>query len=244
MKQSVLLLAAATLLTASSCSRREVRPDLDLVTIDTLLTRNGAECRVDFRFTTIRNADKSPALGAIESANIRYFFETPVPARSLREALEAAIREIDTTCMPDRPGVVANHAYEISAESAISLRDTLLLCTITRSSYTGGAHGSYTTEYHTYSLADGYEITTADLFTGEQAERLDTLIVEKLCTKYGARNREELADRGFFPEEIGATENFRIEADSIVFCYNPYDIACYAMGAIEVPVGWGELSAR
>ena len=65
---------------------------------------------------------------------------------------------------------------EISAESEGSVVDTLLCYIITRSSYTGGAHGIYGTECYTYSLAGGYEITTADLFTEAQLERLNELI--------------------------------------------------------------------
>lgn len=242
MKRTTLILAAATLLAASSCSRGPLRPDLDVVTTDTLLVRNGAECRIEYRFTTIRNADKSPALRAIEQANIGYFFDLPDTGLTLQEAVAASIREIDTTCMPDRPDIVANHRYEIAVESEISRCDSLLTCTITRASYTGGAHGSYDTEYHTYSLASGCELSTADLFTEEQIARLDTLILEKLCMKYGARNREELAGQGFFPEEIGTTENFRIAADTITFCYNPYDIGCYALGTVEVPIGFREIT--
>ena len=244
MKRIVLFVAAAALVSASSCSRRTVRPEIDTLTADTLLVRNGAECRIEYRFATIRNADKSPALRAIEQANIGYFFDSEYDAASLQEAIKASIHEIDTTYMPDRPGIVANHSYEISVESEISLRDTLLTCTITRSSYTGGAHGNYGTEYHTYSIPGGCEITTADLFTERQLQRLDELIVQKLCEKYDAGDRGELGARGFFPDVIGLTENFLLTPDSITFHYNPYDIACYATGAIEVTIGWNEFETH
>ena len=254
MKRTALFVAAAALVIASSCSRRTVHPEIGTVTADTLLVRNGAECRIEYRFATIRNADKSPALQAIEQSNINYFFDLEhtgqeygdqeYTAASLQEAIEASIRGIDTTYMPDRPGIVTNHSYEISVESEISLRDTLLTCMISHASYTGGAHGNYGTEYHTYSLTGGYEITTADLFTCRQMERIDELIVQKLCKKYNVADRGELGTRGFFPDVIGPTENFFLTQDSITFYYNPYDIACYATGAIEISVGWDELGMR
>ena len=56
--------------------------------------------------------------------------------------------------------------------------------------------------------------------------------------------RRRLAAQGFFPEQIGATENFRIAPEGIVFCYNPYDIGCYALGAVEVTVSREELDER
>ena len=235
--KKALLLSAAALLLAVSCTRRPVRPAFGTVSVDTLLGDSGAE----YRFATILNAAESPALQAVEQANIRYFFQTGEQTGSVREAIAAAVREIDTIYTADiRP----TQSYEISVEAEGSVQDSLLTYVITRSSYTGGAHGIYETEYHTYSLAKGYEITTADLFTEEQAERLDELILRKLCRQYGARNEEELAAQGFFPEQIGATENFRIAPEGIVFCYNPYDIGCYALGAVEVTVSREELDER
>lgn len=225
----------------SPCTRRPVRPAFGTVSVDTLLGDSGAGCRIEYRFATILNAAESPALQAVEQANIRYFFQTGEQTGSVREAIAAAVREIDTIYTADiRP----TQSYEISVEAEGSVQDSLLTYVITRSSYTGGAHGIYETEYHTYSLAKGYEITTADLFTEEQAERLDELILRKLCRQYGARNEEELAAQGFFPEQIGATENFRIAPEGIVFCYNPYDIGCYALGAVEVTVSREELDER
>ena len=236
--KKALLLSAAALLLAVSCTRRPVRPAFGTVSVDTLLGDSGAGCRIEYRFATILNAAESPALQAVEQANIRYFFQTGEQTGSVREAIAAAVREIDTIYTADiRP----TQSYEISVEAEGSVQDSLLTYVITRSSYTGGAHGIYETEYHTYSLAKGYEITTADLFT---EERLDELILRKLCRQYGARNEEELAAQGFFPEQIGATENFRIVPEGIVFCYNPYDIGCYALGAVEVTVSREELDER
>ena len=52
---------------------------------------------------------------------------------------------------------------------------------------------------------------------------------------------EELAQRGFFPETIAPTENFEVTPEGIVFHYNPYDIACYAIGEVDVPFTKEEL---
>jgi len=39
------------------------------------------------------------------------------------------------------------------------------------------------------------------------------------------------------------TDNFKITPDGAVFIYNPYEIACYATGAVEVEIGRKELEA-
>ena len=131
---------------------------------------------------------------------------------------------------------------EISVESEGSVVDTLLCYVITRASYTGGAHGIYGTECYNYSLAGGYEITTADLFTETQLERLNRLIREDIYEQYGVRSDEELETKGFFPEYIGVTENFLVTPEGITFYYNPYDIGCYALGSVEVSVSREQLA--
>ena len=77
--------------------------------------------------------------------------------------------------------------------------------------------------------------------SGGAASRLTERIKAKLREQYGAADDEELAQRGFFPETIAPTENFEVTPEGIVFHYNPYDIACYAIGEVDVPFTKEEL---
>ena len=239
-KPLILLLPALALLQIGCRSHRPVQPEFEQLAIDTLLERRGADCRIEYRFATIRNTSESAALQAIETANIGYFFQVEAFEGNAAQAAELAIREIDTTLLAD---VQPTQTYEISIESEGHASDTLATYVITRSSYTGGAHGIYGIEYHTYSLKSGLEITTGDLFTESQAERLDEVIRKKICETYHVTTDDELSDLGFFPEYIGATENFLIDDRGITFFYNPYEIGCYALGGIEVTLTREELSA-
>lgn len=234
------ILLATVLFAAASCTRGPVQPRFDTVAVDTLLRANGFACNVEYRFASIRNAASSPALEAIESANAGYFFELEEFSGSAEEAAAASIRQTAGDLMPpaNSPDAASRTEWqgEISAESEGSVVDTLLCYVISRSSYLGGAHGMYGTECHVYSLADGYEVELADLFDEEQLRRLDALIREDLCRQYNADNERELEEKGFFPEYIRATENFLVTAEGITFFYNPYEIGCYALGAVEVSV--------
>ena len=98
-----------------------------------------------------------------------------------------------------------------------------------------------TTEYHNYWTKGGYELSLGDLFPEEQLPRLTERIKAKLREQYGAADDEELAQRGFFPETIAPTENFEVTPEGIVFHYNPYDIACYAIGEVDGPFTKEEL---
>ena len=64
-------MAAAT----AACTRKPVVPQFGMLTIDTLIGTPANGCKIEYRFATIANAEKSPALRSIEAANAGYFFE-------------------------------------------------------------------------------------------------------------------------------------------------------------------------
>ena len=41
--------------------------------------------------------------------------------------------------------------------------------------------------------------------------------------------------------EVRPIENFCVVKDGLKFVYNAYEVACYAAGAVEVPVKWDEV---
>lgn len=224
------LLAAAAVIVLAGCTTAPVQPRFGLLSIDTLVSGGTQECRVEYRFATILNAGDSPALAAIEQANIACFFGLEDFSDTAREAAEASLREIIDEYRSDSMEMT----YEISAEAEGAVVDTLVTYVITRSSYLGGAHGMYGTECRNYTLSDGYQLTLADLFSEEQQQRIDARIRAQLYGEYGVQNDEQLAERGFFPEYIAATDNFLITERGLTFYYNPYDIGCYALGPVEV----------
>lgn len=245
-RSSALLTAAIALLTVA-CTTRPVQPQLGELTIDTLLGRKPVVCQLTYRFTTITNATKSPALASIEQSNIGYFFELESFAGTAQEALETALRQMGAELTsPDGPLIADNlptmDAAYISVESHASIIDTLLSYAIFQSSFTGGAHDNYGSSYHTYSLASGEELSLSDLFTPAQTERLNKAIRAKISEQYEAKDDQALSEAGFFPEYIAPTENFEITPSGITFHYNPYDIGCFALGVVEVSFTHEELA--
>lgn len=239
----IILLTAASALVAVSCkSNLPKQPRFGVVSIDTLLDNAHAECRIAYSFASVLNAAASPSLEAIEAANIGYFFQLEEFAGSAEEAMQASLRETATVFLAETEQA-GGDGYEISAESTGELFDTLLNYTISRWSHTGGAHGTYGIECHTYALNGGYEITTADLFGSGHLPALEKTIRQKIYTAYEAENDEQLTAFGFFPEYIAPTENFRISDEGITFYYNPYEIGCYALGSVEVTLSRDEMDA-
>ena len=239
MKNRPLLLIGAILL-AGACTKKTVLPEFETRAVDTLLAGDGNSCKVEYRFASIRNTPESPTLAAIEQANIGYFFQLEDFSGTIDQAVTASLTDLQTNCLLPDAGPTGRE-FEVSVESEASVVDSLLGYTITRASYTGGAHGMYGTECHTYSLHDGFELSLSDLFSEKALQRLDTLIREKIAVQYNATTDEELSRAGFFPEYIAPTENFRITPEGITFYYNPYDIGCYALGAVDVALSREEL---
>lgn len=254
MKRPLRLLAALLFVGAASCDTQPLLPEYALIETDTLLDCGAVRCRVQYRFTSIANADASPALRAIEQSSIRRFYELDDDfAGTAREAARTAIGRLAAELQRDAdamrrtaekqgralPDVVFEYAE--SVESELAVVDSVVVSTITSSGYRGGAHGHYATNVRNYSLADGYELTLADLFTPGQIEGIDSLIRVRLRERYGATDDNGLAEQGFFPEYIAPSEHFALTPEGITFYYNPYDIGCYALGDIRVGLGREEL---
>ena len=150
-------MAAAT----AACTRKPVVPQFGMLTIDTLIGTPANGCKIEYRFATIANAEKSPALRSIEAANAGYFFELEEFGGTARQAADSALRQIAAELAFPQSAPQMTEPYEISAEAEAAVTDSLVTYIISRWSYTGGAHGMYATECHTYSLAGGYELSTA-----------------------------------------------------------------------------------
>lgn len=229
----------------AACTHKPAEPRFSGMALDTLLSQPSYNCRVEYRFASIANSEKSDALRTIQQRNIDYFFELEEFEGSATEAIAESLRQIDQelTLPATMPPSIARMECEVSVESEGTVVDTLLNYTIYRSSYLGGAHGMYSTEYHTYSLIDGYEFSAEDLIGSEKMEALRELIRTKLYEQYDAADDRELSDRGFFPEYIDVTDNFRVTPRSLIFHYNPYEIGCYANGDIDIEITREELEA-
>ena len=186
MKHAFRLGAVALLWAAAACGPKSTAPEFKLLAMDTTLVCGPVGYDVQYRFTSIVNASHSPALQAIEEANIQYFVELEDFAGTASEAIAAALERIRRQTRDDLRSDegrtvstdVPVRAYSESSESEATVIDTLLVYTIRTSGYSGGAHGMYATMAHNYSLSGGYELTLNDLFTHAQLAELDSLRIQ------------------------------------------------------------------
>mgnify|MGYP001030275094 FL=1 len=238
----LLTILAAGALTACN---GPVKPRFEQLTLDTLLNHPLGTCQVEYRFASIANADKSEALRIIEQSNTNYFFHLEDFEGPAEKGMDESLAQLAKELRIGDPDYTSVHdmEYDTSTESEGYVIDSLLCYSIYRSDYMGGAHGNYSTEYHLYSIASGFEYTAGDFFGEDKMEALGQLIRQKLYEKYDVSDDEGLSEQGFFPDMFFVTDNFKITPDGAVFIYNPYEIACYATGAVEVEIARKELEA-
>lgn len=235
-KSSALLIIALAVLGATSCQHKIITPDFETVTISTPDT-TGIE--ISYKFAAIANAAKSSALNNIEQSQIQHFFGLDEFKGSAQEAADKSLLQTLSDYERDAAWYAQRECF-ISAESMAKVVDTLAVYTIIRTSYTGGAHGMHSIDYYNYSLRDGHQVKLGEILSDGEKMLMDSLIHHKLYKQYEVKDSEGLADVGFFPESINVPSNFAISDEGITFYYNPYDIGCYALGAVEVKVSKAE----
>lgn len=109
-----------------------------------------------------------------------------------------------------KPTYLGERLYSFAVESA---------------DYQGGAHGFYGTSYIVYDIDKNKIVKLDDLFTDKTA--LVGMIVNQIKADF--EEEDSCIDYNLIKE----TDNFFIDDSSIVFQYNPYEIACYAQGEVK-----------
>lgn len=108
--------------------------------------------------------------------------------------------------------------------------------------YTGGIHGYYFAEYYNYQLPSLAPIVLDDLIEVEMYDQVASLLIKQLCKQYEVASVVGLDGIGFFnATEIALTDNISLSSDSLAFHYQPYEIAAYAFGAVEVKLAYNDL---
>ena len=105
--------------------------------------------------------------------------------------------------------------------------------------YTGGAHGNRYLLIQNYDLQTGDAVSEQDLFIDDYYEPLKSLLLESLIAQTDeAETKKDLRRLGYSVDDVVPNENFYVTAEGITYVYNPYEIAPYAMGCIQISLPW------
>lgn len=150
--------------------------------------------------------------------------------KDARDEYVAYLREIiaDAKRSPDFfIGNTLTDSEEQCKREMVYLDDRYLSYRIEEYWYHGGAHGSSKVTVGTLDRETGRQLTLADVFGNNGLAVLEAELRKAVVAKIGEENIQS---------PVQPIENFYLAADGWHFVYNEYEIACYALGAIEVVV--------
>jgi hypothetical protein len=132
-----------------------------------------------------------------------------------------------------------NHS-ESSSVSVLFNEKDLLSLGFGEYSYSGGAHGNHATGVASFDLVQKKQLKLTDVFLAKYEKPLKVALENAVRRQFNMKRNEPLSN-ALFENSIEPTNNFCITKKGILFLYNPYEIAAYAMGEIELFIPFEEL---
>lgn len=133
---------------------------------------------------------------------------------------------------------------ELESSEAINVEfaDNRLICLAQNwSNYTGGAHGLYGTNYENIDLQNNRRLKLSDIIDTIAAKKtLEKLLEKEFLKKFPLEKDEKISDV-LLAEKITATENFALNGKGIAFNYDPYEIAAYVYGQINLFIPYKQI---
>jgi hypothetical protein len=149
--------------------------------------------------------------------------------------------EADAEAAGGKPGASYNWSYYEEFEAAAY--PGLLVVSRRLYVYSGGAHGNSERTYFVLDTALSKRLRLDDLLAEGARPLLQQRIDAALRARYGDGTDAPLSSIGFFADSAGLSENFFVTDAGLGFCWNPYEIAPYAMGAVEAVLPYAEVES-
>lgn len=136
-------------------------------------------------------------------------------------------------------------SYEYSQKGTVSENspESIIAYTNRIETYTGGAHGGAFENYLNFYKDTGLPITAQELF-GKNLNTISKLVKEQIIKDNDCQSAQELEEkRGIFSlgDVYISDNNFLLQNDGILFCFNPYDIAPWSEGFIYTRLTYKQL---
>lgn len=133
---------------------------------------------------------------------------------------------------------------EFESRDSLTYSENGLISVISLSrEYSGGAHGNEVLTTFNYDLSNLVRITPSTLFKNPKDDGLILLLLNQLIDFFGVTSADELEYQGVFNYRmLEVTNNFYFTRDGVSFYYNPYELAIYAVGPIELNLTFESLA--
>ena len=107
--------------------------------------------------------------------------------------------------------------------------------------YAGGAHGSYSSTFHSINIADGNELRFPDLVRGNVQEKWASLAAAQLLKDRQMKPGTALTEIGLYEDKLELSDDWFLVPGGIGFYYAPYEIGPYAAGSFEFVLPWKDI---
>ncbi|MDR3123578.1 MAG: RsiV family protein [Treponema sp.] len=142
--------------------------------------------------------------------------------------------------IPDMPITTLNWYYN---EAFVYNAGNSRLAVISREweYYTGGAHGMRSKDYYVFSLEDKRLLALNDILRDEAKPALGDLVEAELRKQAGIPDWIPLSEQGFFENSVEKLDDFFLQPQGLGFQWDPYEIAPYSAGLIEIVIPYDKL---
>jgi hypothetical protein len=141
------------------------------------------------------------------------------------------------------PGT-AGESFNWEYTETLSLENSiggLLSISRDRDYYLGGAHGMRERQFFNIYPTEGKKIGLRDLIQPERMAEFRGLAEKALGSRKKIPRGTGLRAGGFFEDTVEIPENFCPSPEGLILHWDPYEIAPYSMGPVEICIPWTEL---
>lgn len=211
---------------------------------DNQVARKGSSVEVELFFRYPKN--DSALLKAVSSV----FFGEAYANWSPKEATERYLREVRSEYLfgADSLGFSAKELEDMKSEMTISNYITYHddhIITMQKDVYNysaGAAHGLPGTGNYTFDRKSKDVISEGDLFIDGYGPELNKILQRALIKEFGRKSAQEMESKdGIYAADLTSNDNFRLDDKGMTYTYNPYEIAPFAIGIIEIFIPYEEV---
>lgn len=156
------------------------------------------------------------------------------PLQNFYADMSGNVPEYQTVSYNEAISAAGNNEQTLTSEVTLLTPDLLVVKATNYIYYYHAAHGMTSVAYLNYSIKNHQILDASNLFKPGN----DTAILDLINNAAKAKYSEE---GELFEEPISTYANFKVTGDEIVFVYQPYEVAPYSTGIVEVPVSQYDL---
>lgn len=171
-----------------------------------------------------------------------YLIEEGMSNKTLEKLADNYFKDYETM-KSDNPDWGLSFAFESAGFVTYNKGNTVTV-EINTYMFTGGAHPNTYNVYFVFDSETGKRLRVKDVFVKGFEPGLNKLIEKKYREFRGISDKERLdSENGMlFENHIEFNDNFGLLKDGVIFYYNSYEIAAYAVGPSELKFTYKELA--